>query len=81
MECWGTLCEVVSLSFFIYLRYSLISFNKNLMGRKWKVGLPGREKKEDGLSRGDIRRDDVLGGLACIASDDWMELGSWVTLD
>jgi hypothetical protein len=40
------LCTV-SLSF-TYLRHSLIGFNKNpivnKLGKKWKVGLPGRKK-------------------------------------
>lgn len=52
---WHMLCETVSLSFLTYLRHSLIGFNENLMtnqlGRKWKVGLPGREKGTLGRKR------------------------------
>lgn len=46
--CWGTLCEIVFLSFLTYLRHSLVGFNKQLMdnqlGCKQKVRFTGREK-------------------------------------
>ena len=64
----GVCCKFVFLSLIsllTYLKHSLIGFHKNLManqlGRKWKAGLPGKEKgtlgkrKRKRLSAVDIR--------------------------
>lgn len=61
LQNWGTPCEFVSLSFLVYLRHSLIGFNKNL-----------RQEVEGGTSWEGERKSGRMGLRAeLIREDRW----------